>query len=123
MTLEELYKNIEGDYAQAVKVLRMDKLIDKHIRKMADNTLTASLVSASETMNGQEMFDAAHALKGICANLGLVKMADLSSVIAEEFRTGNPRTMSDEEVRRTVSEIHLLFEKTAESIRGYISEN
>ena len=31
MTLKELYSKIGGDYDQAVRVLRMEKLIDKHI--------------------------------------------------------------------------------------------
>ena len=37
MTLQELYDTIGGDYEQAVRVLRMDKLIDKHIRKLPKN--------------------------------------------------------------------------------------
>ena len=32
MTIQELYGKIGGDYEQALRVLRMDKLLDKHIR-------------------------------------------------------------------------------------------
>ena len=31
MTVQELYQSIDGDYDKAISVLRMDKLIDKHI--------------------------------------------------------------------------------------------
>ena len=37
MTLQELYQMIDGDYDQALRVLRMDKLLDKHIRKLTKN--------------------------------------------------------------------------------------
>ena len=33
MTLPELYQTIGGDYDQALRVLHIEKLIDKHIRK------------------------------------------------------------------------------------------
>ena len=35
MTIQELYQMIDGDYDQAIRVLRVDKLIDKHIRNSA----------------------------------------------------------------------------------------
>ena len=37
MTLQELYQEIGGDYNQAISVLRMENLIDKHIRKLTKN--------------------------------------------------------------------------------------
>lgn len=34
MTIRELYQNMGGDYDQAIRILRVDKLIDKHIKKL-----------------------------------------------------------------------------------------
>ena len=39
MTIKELYDNIGGNYEQAVKVMKLDKLIDRHIRKFTNNTM------------------------------------------------------------------------------------
>ncbi len=39
MTIQKLYQNIDGDYDQAIRVLRIDKLIDKHIRRFAQNSV------------------------------------------------------------------------------------
>ena len=50
MTLQELYQNIDGDYDQALRVLRMDKLLDKHIRKLTKNGVITQLLAAGETM-------------------------------------------------------------------------
>lgn len=46
MTLQELYYEIGGDYEQAMRVLRIDKLIDKHIRKLRTNSVVDGLIAA-----------------------------------------------------------------------------
>ena len=94
MTLKELYESIDGDYEQAVRVLRMDKLIDKHIRKFTKNGVVEKLVVAGKARDAAEIFECAHALKGICGNLGLKSLADPASELAEEFRPGDIFSMN-----------------------------
>ena len=91
MTLAELYETIDGDYEKALRVLRMDKLIDKHIRKLTNNG----------------------------GNLGLMKLSDAASEIAEEFRPGSTRKMTDEEVKEKIAAIASLYERTSDGIRAY----
>lgn len=119
MTLQELYQIIDGDYDQALRVLRMDKLLDKHIRKLTNNVVITQLLAAGESMDPTALFEAAHAAKGVCANLGLVKLSSAASEIAEEFRPGNRRRFTDAEVKEKLQEIAALYEKTAEGIRKY----
>lgn len=119
MTLEELYQMIDADYQQAIRVLRMDKLLDKHIRKLISGGVIDSLLEVEDNMDPKELFERSHAVKGIAANLGLTKIAELASVISEEFRPGNPRRMSDEEVHATFDSIRALYAKTVEGIRLY----
>ena len=123
MTLQELYQNIGGDYEQACKVLRMDKLIDKHIRKLEKNGVVDALLAAGEDMDPTQLFETAHAVKGVCANLGLTKISEEASKIAEEYRPGNPRTCSDEEVKAMLSSIEAMYQKAADGIRQYEAEN
>lgn len=119
MTLQELYQAIDGSYEQAQKVLRMDKLIDKHIRKLPANTIFASLIAAGESLDPTALFENAHAVKGVCANLGLVKMSQAASEISEEFRPGNSRRMTDDEVREKLEEIKRMYETAKEEIEKY----
>ena len=121
MTLQELYASIDGDYDQALRVLRMDRLLDKHIRKLTANGVVDRLLEAGKTMDPTELFESAHAVKGVCGNLGLTKLASLSSDIAEEFRPGNPRKLSDDEVARMLDEIAELYKKTSDGINEYAS--
>lgn len=119
MTLRELYQNIGGDYEQAMRVLRMEKLLDKHIRRLPSNGVVEELLGASERMDQTELFEKAHACKGVCANLGLIKLSDLASEITEEFRPGHGRRLSDGEVRARIAAIRELYALTVEGIRKY----
>ena len=119
MTLQELYHAIDGDYEQAIRVLRIEKLLDKHIRKLAKNGVVDALLAAGEGMEPTALFEAAHAAKGVCGNLGLVALASAASDIAEEFRPGNPRRMDDAEVQEKLRAIAALYQKTAEGIAQY----
>ena len=122
MTLQELYTAIGGDYDQAIRVLRVEKLVDKHISRMADNDIVEQLLAAGGDMDPVRMFERAHAAKGVCANLGLTEMAEIASAISEEFRPGNSRKMTDAEVRQRLERIAALNRITVEGIRKYAAE-
>lgn len=119
MTLRELYNAIDGDYDQALKVLRIDKLIDKHIRKLPDNKIFSDLFEAGKTLDSTGMFESAHAIKGVCANMGLVKLASLSETVCNEFRPGNERKLTDDQVKGLLDDINVLYKKTEDGIRKY----
>ena len=122
MTLQELYALIEGDYEAATRVLRIEKLIDKHIRKLPANPIFPDLFRAWEDRDEKAVFEAAHAVKGVCSNLGLPKMAALSSDVCEEFRAGNQRRYSDAQLGEIIEEIKRLFSKASDGIARYESE-
>lgn len=120
MTLKELYAAIDGDYDQAMRVLRIERLADKHIRRLTTNGVVDNLIACEQTMDPTQLFETAHAAKGVCGNLGLVKLSAAASEIAEEFRPGNPRTMSDDEVRQKLRDIAAQYERTTAGIQQYV---
>ena len=119
MTLKELYGKIDGDYDKAIAVLRIEKLMDKHIRRFPANTVFSDLTEAGKTMDTALIFESAHAIKGVCSNLGLVKIADKASAICEEFREGNTRGMTDSAVKEKICEIEELYKKAVAGIKEY----
>ena len=119
MTLQELYQNIGGDYEQAIGVLRVEKLVDKHIRKFTKNDVVERLLTAGESMDPTELFEAAHAMKGVSSNLGLVALSDAASELTEEYRPGNERKLSDDEVKTRIQSIRDLYSLTVEKIQRY----
>ena len=123
MTLKELYSNFGENYEQALRVLRIEKLMDKHIRKLIPSGLIDSLLAAGQSMDPVRLFETAHAVKGTCGNLGLTRLAAAASEISEEFRPGKGRKKTDAEVAAMLEEIAALYEKIAEEIRKYEAEN
>ena len=117
MTLKELYTLIGGDYDSAMKVLRIEKLMDKHIRRLPSNSVFADLTEAGKTMDPTGLFESSHAIKGVCANLGLVNIAHAASEICDEFRDGAARRLSDDEVKKRIEYIDEAF-KTASRVIG-----
>ena len=121
MTLQELYQSIGGDYDQVMRILRMEKLVDKHIRKFSKNGVVERLLDARQSMDPTELFEASHAMKGVCGNLGLKNLCDIASKISEEYRPGNARKMSDEEVDQLLEEVAAQYEKMKAEIARYES--
>ena len=119
MTIKELYDRIGGNYDQAVRVMKSDRLIDKYVRKLTASQVAESLAEAGKTMDPVKLFESAHAMKGVCSNLGLEALANAVSDITEEFRPGNARKFSDDDVRARLDAIARQYQITAEGIRDY----
>ena len=119
MTIQELYAKIGGSYDQAVRVMSKDKLIDKYIRKLKSSNVGEKLAEAGETMDAVKLFESAHAMKGVCSNLGLDDLAKAADRITEEFRPGNARRLSDEAVQSDLRSIIDRYRATVEGIRRY----
>lgn len=123
MTIQELYAQIGGNYEQAQRVMKMDKLIDRYVRKFPASSAYDALKAAGETMDPTALFESAHALKGVCANLGFDEMASLAGDITEDFRPGATRRLSDDEIKARIAQIDALYRRTLAGIEAYAASN
>jgi HPt (histidine-containing phosphotransfer) domain-containing protein len=119
MTLQELYASIDGNYDHAVQIMRMEKLINRYLSKFPNSGVYEALAAAGESMDPTALFESAHAMKGVCANMGFDKMAAAAGEITEEFRPGNPRSLSDDEVKARIADIGVMYRHTVDVIRQY----
>ena len=119
MTVQELYANIGGDYASAKKILIMDKMISRFIVKLLDDKSCGRLLTAGQTMDPVGLFEGAHAMKGVCANLGLTRLSEAASEIAEEYRPGKSRRFTDAQVLEKIRQIAQQYQKIVEEIQKY----
>lgn len=119
MTVQELYESIGGNYGQALSVLRMDKLIDRYVRKYDPSAQLEKLREAEATLNPGDIFEAAHAMKGVCGNLGFDPIAEQAALLTEEFRPGSARRLTDEQVRAILKKLEKLNRQTVDAIRAY----
>jgi predicted NBD/HSP70 family sugar kinase len=90
----------------------MEKLMDKHIRKLTKNGVVDALLAAGKTMDPVQLFETAHAVKGVCANLGLVALSEAASEIAEAYRPGCARTMTTEQTAEKLEECRKMGRET-----------
>lgn len=122
MTVQELYTNIGANYDSAKRILQMDKLISKFVLKFLNDGSCAKLLAAHAAGDAVGMFEGAHALKGVCANLGLDSLSAAASDVAEEFRPGNARTMDDAALDAKIAEIRTIYDRSIEGIRAFSEE-
>lgn len=122
MTVQELYEQIGGSYDDAKRTLPMDKLIAKFVVKFADDKSAERLFSAWDARDAEALFEGAHAMKGVCGNIGLTALSGLASALAEEFRPGSARAMDDAEVQRRIDELHANYDRAVEGIRAFAAE-
>ena len=119
MTVQELYESIGGNYESAKRVMMNDALISRFIVKLLDDKSCERLLNAEEGLDGPGLFEGAHAMKGVYANLGLDALSAAASEIAEEFRPGNPRRLSDEEVHARLADIRAQYERAIDGVRRF----
>lgn len=122
MTVQELYDSIGGNYNGAKSILQMDKLIGKFIIKFLDEKSYERLTAAWASRDAEGVFEAAHAMKGVCANLGLDELSHRASDLSEEFRPTHDRTMDDAEVERLMGELDGLYQRSIDGIRAFAAE-
>lgn len=120
MTLQELYQSIDGNYAHAVQIMKMEKLINRYIQKFPKSSVNEALQEAAGTMDPARLFETAHAMKGVCANMGLDSLSEAAGEICEEFRPGNPRSLSDAEVKEKIAAIDAQYQRTVAGIESYV---
>ena len=72
MTVKECYEQMGADYEGVLGRLRSEVLIKKFAKKFLDDGSFRSLKDNLAQKNGEEAFRAAHTLKGVCQNLGLI---------------------------------------------------
>ena len=122
MTTQELYANIGGSYDSAKRILQMDRMIGRFIVKFLDEKSCGKLFAAKEANDPTGMFEGAHAMKGVCANLGLDELSRMASDIAEEFRPGHTPAMSPAELDQRFDELKALYDRTIAGIQQFQAE-
>jgi HPt (histidine-containing phosphotransfer) domain-containing protein len=122
MTVQELYENIGGSIQSALRILQMDKMVARFIVRYLDEPSCGKLLEAYENKDEKGVFEAAHAMKGVCANLGLDSLSAAASEICEQFRSGAARTLSDSELDEKVASLKALHERTVAGITAFKAE-
>lgn len=90
VTLREFYDMVGGNYDDVVGRLLMEDRIVKYLKKFKDSSDYDQMIAAVEKQEWDVVFRMSHNLKGMCQNLGLDRLAGVSSELCEQVRHGAP---------------------------------
>lgn len=88
MTLQELYTAIDVDYDMVISRLRKEERILKYLRQAMTDPAFTQLTQAMQAQDYEELFRAAHTIKGMCLNLDMKPLADAAILLVEQLRQG-----------------------------------
>lgn len=116
MTLEECYRQLGGDYADACTRLPTPALVARFIAKFPADPSFAALCDAVAGGDAAAAFAAAHTLKGVCANLSFRRLFGSASALTETLRG---QTSLPEQTASLLDEVRTDYEVTVEAIRQF----
>ena len=79
MDLQNFYKAIGVNYNTVLRRLRREDLIEKYLKLFLKDQTFILLAEAKENGDYQQLFGAAHTIKGLALNLELSPLADAAS--------------------------------------------
>ncbi len=120
MRVEECYKDIGGNYQEALGRLVSPALVEKFIVKFLDDGSYEELCRQMEAGVREDAFKAAHTLKGVCANLSITKLCSSVSELTEELRSGDAEV--SDMARKLFEPVKEDYDMTVSTIRSYASE-
>lgn len=88
MTLKEFYEEIHSDYNEIMGRLGNEMIIAKFVHKFENDKSYQMLNDAVEANDYEEVFRAAHTLKGVCQNLGFSNLFEPASELTDSVRNG-----------------------------------
>lgn len=86
MDLKECFNAFGGNYNGVMGRLLTEERVKKFLLMFLNDPSFNELETAMENKDYDSAFRAAHTLKGICANLGIEKLGEVSSEITEALR-------------------------------------
>ena len=115
MTVQESYAKMGADYDDVMSRLRTDDRIKRFLLRVADDQSFNNLVAALKEHNMEEVFRAAHTLKGVSSNLSLVRLCKSATAITEMLRG---KTEYSADLEPMLEQVRADYELTIECIKS-----
>lgn len=113
MELKGFYEEIGADYKSVLARFGNEQLIYSFLKKYFDKNEYDVLENAVTEKNWDAAFICAHNMKGIGLNLSLTELSQVSSVLCEALRAGEPK----EDVTDMLSHIRSVYERADKAFR------
>lgn len=113
MEMEEVYRQLEGNYDIMVKRLRKDETIARFLQLFLQDEEFSNLERAMGNGDDKAAFEAAHALKGVSLNMEFGFLSKSLIQLVEALRYGR-----QENAQELYEQVKKDYAKTIEIIKG-----
>lgn len=118
MNLKECYDRFGGGYESVKERISSDAIIEKFVLKFLNEPSYEALCSALAEGRYEDGFKAAHSMKGVCANLGFMRLMESSSKITEMLRGSESRQIDEEACKKQLECVSKDYEDVINSIKA-----
>ncbi len=115
MTVQECYKTVGGDYKEIMSRLMSEDLVKRFLEMFLEDPSYLELLEEMGKNDYEEAFRASHTLKGVCQNLALTELFQISYQITEALRGGN-----GQEAEKLLPDIKKSYDKTVAAIHALL---
>ena len=117
MTIKECYEKVGSDYDGVLKRLGSEALVKRFAVKFLNDPSFQELTDGLAAQDGEKAFRAAHTLKGVCQNLSLTSLYQVSSQLTEELRNEDTAAPGNPNISDYMSKVTAEYHKTIEAIQ------
>ena len=114
MTVKECYDAMGADYEDVMRRLRTDDRVKKFLLRLLDDKSFEMLKNAMAQKNMEEVFRAAHTMKGVGQNLSLTRLYESAATLSDEVRDNKTYR---EELEALFAQIKETYDLTISSIQ------
>ena len=115
MEIRELYDRIGGNFDEAKKRMMKEEWVSKYACLFLKDKSFSDLKEAMQKDDMEAAFNAAHTLKGVCANLSFDALYKLANVITEDLRHQD----DVEDAKRVFKDLENQYDITVAAIEEY----
>lgn len=123
MTLRECYESMGADYDEALRIFMSEARMEKYLMKFLVDPTFPQLQEAIQKQDIETAFRCAHTLKGVSLNLGMKKLARVSSDLTEYFRPLDAAAFQNrEQLAAVYHQVKASYEETISTSKQYLKD-
>jgi len=119
MNISELYTRVGGNYNDIKNALGSERIVQKYVLRFSDATCFQELSLQLEEGRLKEAFQSAHALKGICQNIGFATLRKSASELTELLRPENNLHPTPEQARLLFVTVQQDYQSTIACVQEF----
>ena len=123
MILKDCYDMFGGNYESVTQRISRDEMIEKFVLKFLSEPSYDVLCRTLEDGDYAEAFRAVHSLKGVCQNLGFVRLEYSTGILTELLRNSSAKRINKEQCKQALQQVSADYKEVIDAVRRYVVEN